>query len=134
MNFENPDKEYIWAGVRKMLDSFLAGDRQTADDFIHQDVTLWDSVERELIVGLAGLNALRDSRPVSAGPTVVQEIRNENPVIDIYGDVAVVRYDLTIRFKNGAPDEKIRNSAVWRRFPEGWLVIHNHEDVLPANS
>ena len=115
-----------------MLDSFLAGDRQTADDFIHQDVTLWDSVVPELIMGLDGLNALRDARPASAGPSSVKEICNENPVIDIYGDIAVVRYDLFVRFKNEAPDEIIRNSAVWRRFPEGWLVIHNHEDVLPT--
>ena len=132
MNFDDPDKAYIWCGVRKMLDSFLAGDRQTADDFIHQDVTLWDSVEPELIMGLEGLNALRDARPASAGPSNVKEICNENPVIDIYGDIAVVRYDLFVRFKNEAPDEIIRNSAVWRKFPEGWLVIHNHEDVLPA--
>ena len=132
MYFDDPDKAYIWSGVRKMLDSFLAGDRQTADDFIHQDVTLWDSVVPELIIGLEGLNALRDARTVSAGPSSIKEISNENPVIDIYGDIAVVRYDLFVRFKNEAPDEIIRNSAVWRKFPEGWLVIHNHEDVLPA--
>lgn len=132
MNFEDPDKAYIWSGVRKMLDSFLAGDRQSADDFIHESVTLWDSVQPKLIIGLSGLNALRDARPASAGPTVVKEILTENPVIDIYGDIAIVRYELIVHFNNGAPDENIRNSAVWRRFPEGWLVIHNHEDVLPA--
>ena len=133
MSFDDPDKEYIWSGVRKMLDSFLAGDRQTADDFIHQDVTIWDSVEPKLIMGTAGLNALRDLRPVTSGPSVVKEIINQNPIIDIYGDIALLRYDLIVRFNNGAPDEHIRNSAVWRKFPEGWLVIHNHEDVLPAH-
>lgn len=130
-NFEDADKAYIWSGVRKMLDSFLAADRKSADDFIHQDATMWDSVQPKLIVGLDGLNALRDARPASAGPSNVAEIMTENPVIDIYGDIAVLRYELVVRFKDGSPDENIRNSAVWRRFPEGWLVIHNHEDVLP---
>lgn len=123
-------KAEIWHNVRHMLDSFLAKDRANADRHIHTDVTLWDSVEAPLIFGLQGLNDLRDRRPTTESGPVVKRIENVNPTIDIFGDFAIARYELLVHFEGDIPLEHIRNSAVWRRFENGWKVIHNHEDVI----
>lgn len=123
-------KSEIWANVRQMLDCFLNKDRVNADRHIHDDVTLWDSVEEPLIFGLKGLNALRDRRPNTPGGPTVTAIDNVNPTIDVFGDFAIARYELFVHFSDATPTEHIRNSAVWRRFPSGWKVIHNHEDVI----
>lgn len=123
-------KDEIWRNVRHMLDCFLTKDRANADKHIHEDVTLWDSVEAPLIFGLKGLNDLRDRRPTTQSGPAVLTIENLNPTIDIFGDFAIARYELLVHFDGGAPVEHIRNSAVWRKFADGWKVIHNHEDVI----
>lgn len=130
MSFGHPDKDYIWSAVRAMLDGYLRNERAYVDSFIHPEVTLWDSVEKPLILGLEGLNALRDRRPAAERGDKVVEIQNLNPFIDILGDIAICRYELLVKFDGVTPDEHIRNTAVWKKFPAGWLVIHNHEDVL----
>ena len=124
------DAQIIWENVRKMLDAFMAKNRPLADSFICDDVTLWDSEERDLVYTLVGLNHLRDRRPTNdAGPDILG-IDNINPVITVHGDLAIARYELHVRTPNGEHDEFIRNTAVWRREGSGWKVFHNHEDKL----
>ena len=128
-------KELLWRNVRKMFDAFLAKNRPLANSFIADDVTLWDSVERDLVVTLEGLNQLRDRRPVPSPDTPkVIAIENFNPHITVHGPIAIVRYEFLVKFDQGLPDELIRNTAVWRREGSTWQVIHNHEDVLPTQS
>lgn len=130
MDSNNSDKDAIWSGVQAILDGFLSKDRTRIDSFIHEDATLWDSSERPLVHGLGELNALRDRRPADGGGRKVLAIDAINPRIDIYGDVALCLYELVITFEDGSPEEHIRNTALWRKFPKGWLAIHNHEDVI----
>ena len=128
-------KDELWGNVRKMFDAFLEKDRPLANSFIAEDVTLWDSVERDLVVTLEGLNQLRDRRPPpSANAPQVVAIENFNPHISVHGQIAIVRYEFIVKFDQGLPDELIRNTAVWRREGGSWQVIHNHEDVLPRHS
>ncbi len=125
-------KDELWGNVRKMFDAFLEKNRPLANSFIAEDVTLWDSVERDLVITLEGLNQLRDRRPPpSANAPQVVAIENFNPQISVHGSLAIVRYEFIVKFDQGLPDELIRNTAVWRREGGRWQVIHNHEDVLP---
>jgi ketosteroid isomerase-like protein len=55
-----------------------------------------------------------------------------DPVVDVWGDVALVRHTFVVRFADPATaPERVRNTAVWQRRDGRWLVVHNHEDVLP---
>ena len=129
---EDAIKAELWANVRTMFDAFLSKDREFANSFIADDVTLWDSVERDLVVTLEGLNQLRDRRPAPTPTTPkVVAINPMNPLITVHGDIAIVRYEFTVEFDQGLPAELIRNTAVWRKAGGKWKVIHNHEDVLP---
>jgi len=126
------DVAWLTRAVTEMYDAYLASDRERADSFIADDVTLWDTEHEPLVLGLAGLNALRDSRPAGS-VAAVAGIDVTDPIVDIWGETALVRHTFTVRFVD--PDEapeRVRNTAVWRRRDGRWVIVHNHEDVLPA--
>jgi ketosteroid isomerase-like protein len=121
------EAELLWAAVNAVYAGFLAGDRDAIDDNISPDATIWDSAHEPLLRGKAELDALRDARPTDGpGPT---DLEARDPVIDIFGDVALVRHVLVARFPDGG-EQRIRNTSVWRRVDGRWLCVHNHEDVV----
>ena len=124
------DADEIWGNVRKMLDAFMAKDRVLADSYISDDVTLWDSEERDMVFTLVGLNQLRDRRPTDGSGPKLLGIDNIKPVISVHGDLAIARYELHVRTEGGTHDEYIRNTAIWRRENGKWKCFHNHEDKL----
>ena len=121
------DERAIWAALNEIYAGFLAGDRARTDRSIDPTATIWDSEEPGLVRGKDELDAVRNRRPPSAPP---EELVASDPVIDVFGDVAVVRHLLTV-VADGRTT-RIRNTSVWRRRDGAWLVVHNHEDVLGA--
>jgi ketosteroid isomerase-like protein len=119
------DQETIWAAMNEIYAGFLTGDPDRTDRHIDPDATIWDSAEPDLIRGRDELEALRGRRPPSTPP---DELAASDPVIDVWGDVALVRHLLTV--VEGGQTTRIRNTSVWRRRQGSWLVVHNHEDVL----
>ena len=119
------DQETIWAALNEIYSGFLAGDPARTDRQIDPAATIWDSAEPDLIRGKDELDALRRRRPPSTPP---DELAASDPVIDVWGDVALVRHLLTV--VEGEQTTRIRNTSVWRRRAGSWLVVHNHEDVL----
>lgn len=127
----NADKDYIWNGVLTMYEGFTEKNRPKIDQFINEDCTVWDSSERDMAFGLKGLNEVRGRRPNDTNAPQVEKIDASDPVIDIYGDFAVARHYLKVVYKNNSsPTREVRNTGVWRKFPQGWQLIHNHEDEL----
>ncbi|MEX1077860.1 MAG: nuclear transport factor 2 family protein [Homoserinimonas sp.] len=127
------DRTEIWNAQNEMYRGFETQDRLRIDRHIHPDCTLWDSAHEALIRGLDGLNEVRAARPSGNDHVAVASLEAADPIIDVWGDVAVLRHTLVVRFEGDTPDERIRNTGVWRRTPRGWLVAHNHEDVLAAS-
>jgi ketosteroid isomerase-like protein len=124
------DQEAVWAAVQAIYAAFLAGDRAAIDANISPDATVWDSSHEPLVRGRDELDAVRDARP-PGGPAPT-ELDAQDPVIDVFGDIALVRHVLVARFAAdaGLGDERIRNTSVWRKTGGRWLCIHNHEDVV----
>lgn len=124
------DAAQISAAVLDMYDAYMSSDRARSNGHIASDVTLWDTAHEPLVIGLAGLDELRDSRP-SGSVAAVAGIDVATPLIDVWGDIALVRHTFTVRYADPAvPDERVRNTGVWHRRDGHWLVVHNHEDVL----
>ena len=125
-----PDEAAVWQAVNAIYAGFLAGDRPAIDRNIAPDATMWDSSYEPLIRGKSELDAVRDARPADGAKPTNLEARE--PVIDVYGDVALVRHVLVATFPPGAePQEiRIRNTSLWRRSGETWQCVHNHEDVI----
>jgi ketosteroid isomerase-like protein len=121
------EAERVWEAVQSIYAGFLAGDRDAIDANISPEATIWDSSHEPLLRGKADLDTVRDARP-SGGPKPTS-LRAVDPVIDVYGDVALVRHVLLVERADGAP-ERIRNTSVWRKTGGRWLCVHNHEDVV----
>jgi ketosteroid isomerase-like protein len=124
------EQEAVWAAVKAIYAAFLAGDRKEIDANISPDATVWDSAHEPLVRGRDELDAVRDARaPGGPAPTDLDAL---DPVIDVFGDVALVRHVLVVRFAPdaGLDDERIRNTSVWRKTGGRWLCVHNHEDVV----
>lgn len=120
------DAEEVWAAVNAIYAGFLAGDRAAIDVNISPDATVWDSAHEPLLRGKAELDAVRDARPTdSPKPTALEATE---PVIDVFGDLAVVRHVLLVQVPHGT--ERIRNTSVWQKTDGRWRCIHNHEDVV----
>ena len=122
----------IWAATLDIYAGFLAGDRPRIDAHLHPDGTFWDSEEAELIQGETALQATRDRRPVAQDPATpaVVALDAADPVIDVWGDVALARHWVTVRFADDRADpQDVRVTTVWRRVDGRWLAAHNHEDV-----
>jgi ketosteroid isomerase-like protein len=118
--------EEVWAAVTAVYRDFLAGDRDAIDRRLADDVTIWDSAHEPLVRGKPDLDVVRDARPAD-GPQPV-DLEATDPVIDVFGDVAVVRHVLVARFPDNA--QRIRNTSVWRLGDGEWRCVHNHEDVV----
>ncbi len=124
------DQEAVWAAVQAIYAAFLAGDRAAIDEQISPDATVWDSAHEPLVRGRDELDAVRDARP-AGGPTPTALVAHD-PVIDVFGDIALVRHVLVASFGAEArvSEQRIRNTSVWRKVGGRWLCIHNHEDVV----
>jgi ketosteroid isomerase-like protein len=124
------DQKQVWAAVQAIYAAFLAGDRAAIDAQISPDATVWDSAHEPLLRGRHDLDAVRDARP-TGGPRP-SGLDAQDPVIDVFGELALVRHVLVVSFPPGARahDERIRNTSVWRRDDGRWRCIHNHEDVV----
>jgi ketosteroid isomerase-like protein len=121
------ETEDVWEAVNAIYRGYLAGDRAAIDANLSPEATFWDSAHEPLVRGKEELDALRDARPADGPkPSDLQAIE---PVIDVYGDTAVVRHVLLVHFDD-SPTERIRNTSVWRRTGGRWLCVHNHEDVV----
>lgn len=124
------EAEAVWSSVTAVYVGFLAGDRAAIDSHISPEATIWDSAHVPLIRGRNELDAVRDGRPADGMRPI--DLDPVDPVIDVFGDVALVRHLLVVTFppESGAPEQRIRNTSVWRKTRGRWLCVHNHEDVI----
>ena len=90
MSAVEQDVAWLERAVHDMYDAYLTRDRARADSYIAQDVTVWDTEHEPLVHGLAGLDELRDGRPEGSVESVAG-IDVTQPVIDVWGDMALVR-------------------------------------------
>ena len=122
------DATTIWTAVNAIYAGFLAGDRAAIDANIAPGATIWDSAHEPLVRGRGELDRLRDARPADGPRPAALDARD--PVIDVFGDVALVRHVLVVELGGGQASQRIRNTSVWRRLDGRWLCVHNHEDVV----
>ncbi|MFB7454710.1 YybH family protein [Streptomyces sp. NPDC056194] len=129
------DAEAVWAVITGMYEAYMAGDRAAIDARLDPEATVWDSAADPLLLGRADLERLRDERPAAGGGPAETGLDAYDPVLDVFGDMALLRYWLRVDFAPG-PDgtatrpELVRNTAVLCRNADGgWRIVHLHEDV-----
>ncbi|MFD9034839.1 YybH family protein [Streptomyces sp. NPDC059567] len=129
------DADAVWAVIIGMYEAYTAGDRTAIDARLDPEATVWDSAADPLLLGRADLERLRDERTTPGSGPVETGLAAYDPVVDVFGDTALLRYWLRVDFapgSDGVPSrpELVRNTALLRRDTDGsWLIVHLHEDV-----
>jgi len=129
------DAAAVWQVITTMYEAYAVGDRPRIDACLDPEATVWDSGAAELLFGKPDLDWVREARPAAGEGPVESGLEPYGPVVDVFGDIAVLRYWLRVDF---APDpdagelrpELVRNTAVLRRGGDAaWRIVHLHEDV-----
>ncbi|MBP0448665.1 DUF4440 domain-containing protein [Kitasatospora sp. RG8] len=125
----------MWQVITAMYEAYAAGDRPRIDACLDPEATVWDSGTAELLFGKPDLDRVREARPATGEGPVETGLEPYGQVVDVFGDIAVLRFWLRVDF---APDpdagelrpESVRNTAVLRRGEDAaWRIVHLHEDV-----
>ncbi len=127
-------EDAVFLAMQEIYAQTLAGNVGAVAELMHPEVTLWDSEIDALAIGVPHLLELRErATPGSAPEPELLALDASDPVVSIWGDTALMRHRLTVRFADAeATDIRIRNTSAWRRVEDRWLMVHNHEDVWPA--
>jgi len=124
------EEERVWLAMKEIYSQSLAGEVQRVTELMHADVTLWDSETEQLAFGVPHLLELRSGQPQRKPKFMPIALDASEPVVDVWGDVAVLRHRLVVRFADGEGEEvRIRNTSAWRLTDGQWQLAHNHEDV-----
>ncbi|GGY41331.1 YybH family protein [Streptomyces tanashiensis] len=125
----------VWRVITTMYEAYSAGDRARIDACLDPEATVWDSGTAGLLFGKPDLDRVREERPAGGEGPVETGLEPYGQVVDVFGDIAVLRFWLRVDF---APDpsagelcpELVRNTAVLRQGVDaGWRIVHLHEDV-----
>ncbi|MEU9337333.1 DUF4440 domain-containing protein [Streptomyces sp. NPDC048290] len=125
----------VWAVITTMYAAYSRQDRPAIDACLAPDATVWDSGSAPLLCGKADLDRAREERPAAGEGPQETGLDAYDPVIDVFGELALLRYWLRVDFApaaSGAPlrPELVRNTAVLRRCADQvWRIVHLHEDV-----
>ena len=131
MNQQSRQQE-IWALIQGVFDAFEGRDVQGMEDVLHDDCTLWDLFEPELISGKAEREAFHERDKAQSMARGRLSISIDPLKLDVYGEVAVARYWLRFDYEPpNATAGRVRITDVLLRGPGGWRIVHHHEGMAP---
>jgi ketosteroid isomerase-like protein len=115
-------------------DRFLAHDKGGMLALLDESCTIWDVFEPAL-VAKGTLRAYVDADYDQKAKRGALTFRQSNFVTDVWGDMAVVRFNTFAAYAPPNPHTgEGRTTVVLRRFPNGWRVVHVHEGRLPTGA
>ena len=126
------DKQAVADLVRRIFASYQKFDPDLLELCDAPDCTLWDLFEPELVHGGSSARAQFREKDMSdsqkRGPLTIEI---EEPLVDVWGDVAVARYYLNYAFAPpGELSGHVRITTVARKIDGEWRRAHHHEGVV----
>ena len=122
----------IWGLIQGVFDSFADRDVQGMEDVLHEECTVWDLFEPELIEGREEREAFHERDKTQSMARGALRISINPLKLDVYDDVAVARYWLEFDYEPpNATSGRVRITDVLLRTPNGWLIVHHHEGMAP---
>lgn len=123
----------IWNLIQGVFDSFAGRDVQGMEDLLHEECTLWDVFEPELIEGKEEREAFHERDKTQSMARGALRITIDPLKLDVYDDVAVTRYWLNFDYEPpNATSGRVRITDVLLRTPNGWRIVHHHEGMAPS--
>ena len=129
---EQAGQHDIWNLIQGVFDSFADRDVQGMEDVLHEECTVWDLFEPELIQGREEREAFHERDKTQSMARGALRISIDPLKLDVYDDVAVARYWLEFDYEPpNATSGRVRITDVLLRTPNGWLIVHHHEGMAP---
>ena len=125
----------IWKLTQGVFDAFDERNVQGMEDLLHDDCTLWDLFEPELISGRAEREAFHERDKAQSMARGRLSISIQPLKLDIFNEVAVARYWLRFNYEPpNAASGRVRITDILLRTPKGWRIMHHHEGLAPAGA
>ncbi|MCL2830950.1 MAG: nuclear transport factor 2 family protein [Betaproteobacteria bacterium] len=129
--FDDPLEQEIWATVRALNDAWTKGNPDDLAEFFHRDmiaITPTDRLRRE------GSAACIAGWKEFANTTRIRRWQETEPVIQVYGDSAVVAYYFEISFEMGGQvlETKGRDLFFFVRENGKWLAVADQFSPYPG--
>ncbi|MFT4307293.1 MAG: TIGR03619 family F420-dependent LLM class oxidoreductase [Microbacterium sp.] len=131
------DQLAIWNEQKAIYAGFLSGRPERVDHRIAHEATIWDWESVRIANGHDAFSIVRANRPRGENVAKAQFMVTEDPIITIFGDVALARHLVTCTYRN--PDgtgvaKTMRCTLQWQRRDGEWWIVHSHEDVIREQS
>jgi ketosteroid isomerase-like protein len=123
----------IFKVITDMFSAFENHNIQEIEAALAEDCTVWDVFQPDLIRGREERVKFHegDQEQMQARGDLTMSI--SEPVIDIWGDTALVRYVLSFDYTPPNPTSgQVRITDVLRSTNGRWRIIHHHEGMMPS--
>lgn len=98
VNFEDPLKQEIWTTVRAMNDAWTKGNPDDLSKYFHQNMVAITATDRNRLDGGAACIAAWKAFSTAIR---IHHWKEVDPIINVYGNSAVVAYDFDMSFDMG---------------------------------
>lgn len=127
------DQLSIWNEQKAIYAAFLVGDAKRVDRRIAPEATIWDWETERIPKSHAEFDKVRARRPKGDHVPTPISMTTDDPVITIFGDLALCRHLVTCTYRQ--PDgsligRTLRCTLQWQRKSGEWWIIHSHEDII----
>ena len=131
MDFDHPVKNEIWATVRAMNDAWTKGNANDLANFFHRDMVAFTPTGRNRLDSgaacVAGWKGFSDAARIHRWEEI-------DPVINVYGDSAVVTYYFDMSFDMGGQTINLGGRDMFFFVKEGnrWWAVADQYSPYPA--
>jgi len=131
VSFADPLKHEIWTTVRAMNDAWTKGNPDDLTKFFHQDMVAITATERNRLNGVA---ACVESWKAFATAAKIHRWEENDPVIHVYGNSAVVAYYFDMSFDMGGQTINLGGRDMFFFVKENgkWLAVADQFSSYPA--
>ena len=130
---EQAGKQAVEAVIRANYNAFVTRVMDGHGEYAHENVTIWDVFEPELIIGIEARKAFqrRDiDQSVARGPLTFDVTIQ---MITLHGPVAISRHHVNFTYEPpNAVSGRVRVTQVLQKFDGQWKIIHTQEGMVPA--
>ncbi len=130
IHFDDPVKQEVWQTLRALNDAWTRGDPARLSDYFHPDMVAITATDRERLVGREACLA---SWQNFARAARIHHWREIEPMIQLYGDTAVVTYYFDMAFDMGGSRIELggRDMFVFVRERGRWWAVADQFSPYP---
>lgn len=129
------DQSAIWEEQKGIYAGFLAGDPGRVDRRIAPEATIWDWETVRIAKNHEEFEKVRAARPTGDDVPQAISMTTEDPIITVFGDLALCRHLVTPVYRSSDGSTKaqtLRCTLLWRKKDGEWWIVHSHEDVIAS--